>query len=555
MIRRLLSLLAALLFVVLAIDIVYGFTSISPGSPTKLMVVDVSSAGDLEKFVESGIPAYASLTGQEGDYLIAGAGHYGLSRLQSLQLTHRILEEDIQGKTYFIASPAPNRLTPRWQDFGQLLHDDGIQVLLRMSESDADTLAESGVSLQRLFLDPIVLNPTAASGGIPADIDPDPIIQSMMDQVISSTVYQYDGNLSGEWPVLIGGQPYTIVTRHTESGIPIEKATDYVAEHLTNLGLDVEYHVWNAARPPNIVGEITGETDPDEIFMITAHIDDMPSGPVAPGADDNASGSTGVMIASEIFSQYQWGCTLRFAFFTGEEQGLYGSNAYADRALAVGENIVGVLNLDMIGYNTPDSSRTIDLEGRSSVPGSMEIGYLFADVIDAYAINLIHEVSSGTCCSDHVPFLDNGFAAILAIEDLSDFNPNYHTTSDLLSNLDIDYFTDFVKASIGTYAHMTSCMMGSLDGHVKNAEDNSPIEGAVVHLADASGQEAFASTNSSGYYTVAANVGAYTVTVTAAGFTPASVSDVEILPTGVTQNFDLARAEFLYYFPVTRVLE
>ena len=78
----------------------------------------------------------------------------------------------------------------------------------------------------------------------------------------------------------------------------------------------------------------------------------MPSSGAAPGADDNGSGSVGTLIAADILSQYQWSCTLRFAFWTGEEQGLLGSAAYATRAKNQGQNIKGYLNMDMIAYNS-----------------------------------------------------------------------------------------------------------------------------------------------------------------------------------------------------------
>lgn len=553
MVRRRLSLLAAVLFVFLAIDIVQGFTDPSSSPSTKLLAVDVATEGKLERFEKSGVPAYALLTGQDGDYILAGVNQVELSNLQSLELTFRVLEEDASGQTYYLASPAPNRPIPRWKDYGRLLLDDGVRVLLRMNATKADRMAELGVNLQKLFMAPIVLRPMDSSDHFPSLIDPDPTIQSMMDQVISTTVYKYDGSLSGEWPVSVGGQPYTIVTRYTNSGEPIEKATDYVAEHMGNMGLDIEYHLWNASRPPNVIGEITGETDPEDIFLITAHLDDMPSGPIAPGADDNASGSTAVMIASDILSQYRWGCTLRFAFFTGEEQGLLGSNAYANRSFQNGENIVGVLNLDMIAWNTPGSSRTIDLEAASSVPGSVAIAQLFADVIDAYTISLVPQIStSGTCCSDHVSFLNRGFAAILGIEDWDDHNPNYHQTTDLLDNLDLDYFTEFVRASIGTYAHMASCMIpsesGSLEGQVSQAEDSSPIEGAEIYMKSTSGWEASTTTDSSGYYTFTTTIGTYTVTASANGFFPVTVTSVEILTGTVTMlDFELIREEYMYW--------
>ncbi|MGB3714383.1 MAG: hypothetical protein WA996_08135, partial [Candidatus Promineifilaceae bacterium] len=129
MVRSLCTLFAAQLFVFLAADIVQGFTEPSTGHSTKLIAVDVETSGKLERFIKSGLPAYASLTGQDGAYLLAGADQVGLSRLQSLGLTYKVLEDDVSGHTYYLASPAPDRPSPRWQDFGQLLLDDGMQVL------------------------------------------------------------------------------------------------------------------------------------------------------------------------------------------------------------------------------------------------------------------------------------------------------------------------------------------------------------------------------------------------------------------------------------------
>ncbi len=81
-----------------------------------------------------------------------------------------------------------------------------------------------------------------------------------------------------------------------------------------------------------------------------------------------------MLIAADIATQYQWGCTLRFALWTGEEYGLLGASAYAQRAFNRGENIVGVLNLDMIGYNTIGSNPDIELHANSSIPSTLAVG-------------------------------------------------------------------------------------------------------------------------------------------------------------------------------------
>ncbi len=74
--------------------------------------------------------------------------------------------------------------------------------------------------------------------------------------------------------------------------------------------------------------------------------------------------------------------------------------------------------------------------------------------------------------------------AILGIEDMSDFNPYYHTTDDQLQYLDMAYYIEFVKASIATFAHMSGCLIpggiGALDGHVTAAGGGAPIAEATV---------------------------------------------------------------------------
>jgi len=361
--------------------------------------------------------------------------------------------------------------------------------------------------------EPEVQDQAALSGTFPTVTRPDPFIQAMIDAVERDTVYQYDGDLSGEWPVTIAGESYTILTRHTDSGEPIQKATQFVGEHLSGRGLDVEYHLWDADRPPNVIGELSGETNPDEIVIISAHLDSLPTGALAPGADDNASGSVAVLIASDILTQYDWGCTLRFAFWTGEEQGLLGSQEYAKRAFNHDEQIVAVLNLDMIGWNSPGSRPDMDLHANSNITPTLELAQLFADVVDLYELALVPQIiPNGTTRSDHGSFWRHGYTAILAIEDFStnpdspnDFNPNYHLSSDRLEQLDLDYFTNLVKASVGTFAHSSGCLihgpLGILNGQITATSNHTPIAEATVTIRDMAGRTFFATTDATGYYT------------------------------------------------------
>ena len=75
---------------------------------------------------------------------------------------------------------------------------------------------------------------------------------------------------------------------------------------------------------------------------------------VAPGADDNASGTAAVLEAARVLSQYRFKHTLRFVTFAAEEQGLIGSYYYVAEARSAGTPIGGAINLDMIAWDSDD---------------------------------------------------------------------------------------------------------------------------------------------------------------------------------------------------------
>ena len=168
----------------------------------------------------------------------------------------------------------------------------------------------------------------------------------------------------------------------------------------------------------------------------------LPRSGAAPGADDNASGSVAVLVAADILSQYQWGCTLRFALWTGEEQGWLGSRVYAARSKTNRENIKGYLNLDSIAWNSRPP-QSLNLYWTSRVPASQNIADLFVGVIGAYGLDLLPfkfdavDFTYGHI-SDNAQFWSEGYPAIWVLEDLNDGNgPIYHSPRDRMSALDM----------------------------------------------------------------------------------------------------------------------
>lgn len=297
-------------------------------------------------------------------------------------------------------------------------------------------------------------------------ITPDPAVQAMLAQAQSSGLYDLAAGLSGAQAVTIGGAPFWLTTRYTRADSYIEKATQYAYEQFQALGLAVSYHNWNdnGETRRNVAAEQAG-ADANCVYLLTAHLDSLSPAASratdAPGADDNASGSAGVLTAARILSQYEFVCTLRYVLFTGEEQGLLGSEAYAAAMAAAtagqSDPIRGVINLDMIGYNTPGSAATIEIDVRSGASGNADraLSDMLVDVITAYGIGLTPLVyASDEDGSDHASFWNAGYPAILAIEDWDDHTPHYHQTSDRVDTLNMGYFTSFVKAATAAMAHL-----------------------------------------------------------------------------------------------------
>ncbi len=106
----------------------------------------------------------------------------------------------------------------------------------------------------------------------------------------------------------------------------------------------------------NVLAFIEGTEIPDEIIVVSSHYDHegIKKGEVYHGADDNASGTTGVIEIAEAFAKakkagYGPKRSLLFMNFTGEERGLLGSKYYVNNPIYPLKNIVAALNIDMIG--------------------------------------------------------------------------------------------------------------------------------------------------------------------------------------------------------------
>jgi hypothetical protein len=209
----------------------------------------------------------------------------------------------------------------------------------------------------------------------------------------------------------------------------------------------------------NVVAEKPGIKDRDVIYIICGHLDSTVGFPylpesVAPGADDNASASAAALEAARVMQDYDFKYTIRYINFGAEEQGLCGSFDYAYEAYLNGEDIRGVVNLDMVLY-APYGFETLQVPYNYD---SQPLAEYFETAAEMYVpdLNVTTVYSPDSGYSDHYPFWYYGFSAILGSETAIWYNPYYHTTQDMLVNYE-GYFpfgTNAVKAAIATIASL-----------------------------------------------------------------------------------------------------
>ena len=192
----------------------------------------------------------------------------------------------------------------------------------------------------------------------------------------------------------------------------------------------------------NVVGVKLGRVHPNDIYILGAHYDSVPAGP---GADDNASGTAGVLTAAKAMKDFTFEDTVIFCAFDREEQGMVGSWAYYNAHSA--DDVKGMISLDMIAFNSPAHPNTAQLYGRTDAIQSSLIATLATQGITA-------QKNGAFDASDQTPWDRNGKPACLLIEWHSD-NGRWHQATDSVDTanyIDYAYATKLTRAAVGFLA-------------------------------------------------------------------------------------------------------
>ncbi|HOI31390.1 MAG TPA: M20/M25/M40 family metallo-hydrolase, partial [Bacteroidales bacterium] len=270
--------------------------------------------------------------------------------------------------------------------------------------------------------------------------EPDPFIVSLLGEVDATNITSIVQHLENYG------------TRNAYSSQSVE-AQNWIKQEFEALGLTVElqdFYMPSGSASDNVIATLTGTKYPEEYVVCGAHYDSYSNGGNAPGADDNASGTAGVLELARILSQYTFDRTIIFCAFSGEEYGLYGSAAYAQSAAQQGMDIHGYFNLDMIGYLQNGSYIHTDL---IYPPSAQELADFYMEVLAVYLPDF--PIEQGMLVggdSDHTSFNNNGYMGIFPFEDSDDHSPYIHTSNDLIG----PSYNNAEQAKIFTQASLAS---------------------------------------------------------------------------------------------------
>jgi len=171
----------------------------------------------------------------------------------------------------------------------------------------------------------------------------------------------------------------------------------------------------------NVIAELRGREHPEEIVLLGAHLDSFDLGT---GADDNGVNVALVIDVARAFRELGLTPrrTVRFALFTGEEQGMLGSAAYVERHAAELDDHVAVVIFDI------GSGRTTGffLNGREELRAPVERALAPAAGLGPFAL-----VNHGVDGTDNFDFLLSGVPNLVALQDEAGYLPNYHAESDV----------------------------------------------------------------------------------------------------------------------------
>ncbi len=250
--------------------------------------------------------------------------------------------------------------------------------------------------------------------------------------------------------VAVPGTTQKINERKSTAGLDLTRK--FLTDEYQKLGFTTALHPFGSGV--NFVAEKKGTTHPEKILILSSHIDSVGN----KGANDDGSGTIGLLTVAQILAQNNYGITIRVLGFDREEVGLKGSDAYV-AALTNKTDIIGNINFEMMGHNSKKDGafHVIDCNsgifgGNRPVENSQFLSQSMKESITELNLNLT-VVKACTDRSDHASFWRHKIPAIVISENFfgGDGDPCYHAKCDVMDErLDYPYMGKILEALLRT---------------------------------------------------------------------------------------------------------
>jgi len=300
----------------------------------------------------------------------------------------------------------------------------------------------------RISQEPIIPGPKFEDNPLYAHLKKiqfDPTIGFALEDISSQLLYNHVYDLSERYYTRQSASPELII------------AQNMIFETFESYGWNVSTYSYRSDYAFNVCADWPGRDNPRNYVIAGAHDDSRAvdaNSPVirAPGAVDNGSGVAGMLEIARVISMHNtaFSNTVRLCVWTGEEQGLLGSDAYAKMMKANNEVVLAYFNADMTGYQLPGTSITLGMKDRSITEWLLDMSY---EITATYVPDMPVALSA-SCCSDYISFWNLGYPSIGYFQNggaASDY-PDYHKETDTVEK------NNFVQMRMQTQAIMAAVM-------------------------------------------------------------------------------------------------
>lgn len=475
--------------------------------PTWLCRVELDRFDDAAAVAAAGARVVMCLDG----FCLAQVNGEAADALHRAGFGFELLDAEPREKSYVYVMPASGFDRSVLARYGRVLCEDPDGVVLATDEDGIGRLNGLPVELAGVGDEPMRLGGRAP--------EPEPLA------VPDSLVWELVGRVSQDTleAQLVRMREFRTRYSTTDS---CRSAMEWFRQRLAGFGCDSTYlDTFRADYAPSAVGVKRGTLYPEEIFVVLGHVDATSEYEHrltnTPGSEDNASGAGVVLELARVMQDMSFQKSVWFVGFSGEEQGLVGSDSFARNAMLRGDSIVLAVNNDMISYSYTNPGWMEMYGCTEGAPSVTWLDFFLAQAdtfTDLQAVRMVEGMPAAR--SDHYSFWKYGFPFIRG--GYRDRTPLYHTIGDTIGppgyqrcgTNDIPMYAEVVKAVVATIAKlagaepMTGAEEGAEGGEMRDelriptvmrAPDLARLDGRVfdVHGREVTGRPA---TLSAGVY-------------------------------------------------------